>query len=238
MASGLTVATLKAGRLLALNMFQAWGVHGPVLSPVASMLVDVALVVTAFSFMVVAPRTNRMTVAALATLVVSMTAVRVLMQPLPNVQPVTLAALLVGAHLGARRGAAFALLVTLLSNLLISHGWWTLFQALGWACVAVVGARSRLIDEGELNLPRLCFFAALAAPLFGFIATRSLITPDLTVAQFLVLLGQGLPFDAVHALGNVAFALWIGPMLHTFLGGLTTSETERLATGELHGLDA
>ena len=85
MASGLTVATLKAGRLLALNMFQAWGVHGPVLSPVASMLVDVALVVTAFSFMVVAPRTNRMTVAALATLVVSMTAVRVLMQPLPNV---------------------------------------------------------------------------------------------------------------------------------------------------------
>ena len=219
-------------------MFQAWGVHGPVLSPVGSMLMDVALVVTAFSFMVAAPRTNRMTVAALATLVVSMTAVRVLMQPLPNVQPVTLAALLVGAHLGARRGAAFALLVTLLSNLLISHGWWTLFQALGWACVAVVGARSRLIDDGELNLPRLCFFAAVSAPLFGFITTLSLITPDLSAAQFLVLLGQGLPFDAVHALGNVAFALWIGPMLHTFLGGLTTSETERLATGDLHGLDA
>jgi len=219
-------------------MFQALGVHGPVLTPLASMVVDVALVVAAFSLMVAAPRTNRMTVAALATLVVSVAAIRVLMQPLPNVQPVTVAALLVGAHLGARRGASFAVLVTLLSNLLISHGWWTLFQAVGWATVAVVGARARLVENGVLHLPRLCFFAAASAPLFGFIATLSLIAPGLTAAQFLVLLGQGLPFDAVHALGNVAFALWIGPLIHAFLGGLTASETELLATGDLHGLDA
>jgi hypothetical protein len=219
-------------------MFQALGVHGPVLTPLASMVVDVALVVAAFSLMVAAPRTNRMTVAALATLVVSVAAIRVLMQPLPNVQPVTVAALLVGAHLGARRGASFAVLVTLLSNLLISHGWWTLFQAVGWATVAVVGARARLVENGVLHLPRLCFFAAAAAPLFGFIATLSLVTPGLTVSQFVVLLGQGVPFDAVHALGNVAFALWIGPLIHAFLGGLTASETELLATGDLHGLDA
>ena len=219
-------------------MFQALGAHGPVLTPLASMLVDIALVVAAFSLMVAAPRTNRMTVAALATLVVSVAAVRVLMQPLPNVQPVTVAALLVGAHLGVRRGASFAILVTLLSNLLISHGWWTLFQALGWACIALIGARARLIENGHLNLPRLCFFAAAAAPLFGFIATLSLIAPGLTAAQFLVLLGQGVPFDTVHALGNVAFALWIGPLLHAFLGGLAASETELLATGDLHGLDA
>tara|TARA_B100001027_G_scaffold60714_1_gene41004 strand:+ start:137 stop:796 length:660 start_codon:yes stop_codon:yes gene_type:complete len=219
-------------------MFQALGVHGPVLTPLAAMLVDIALVVAAFSFMVAAPRTNRMTVAALATLVVSVAAVRVLMQPLPNVQPVTVAALLVGAHLGVRRGASFAILVTLLSNLLISHGWWTLFQALGWASVAVVGARAGLIENGKLNLPRLCFFAAAAAPLFGFIATLSLIVPGLTAAQFLVLLSQGVPFDVVHALGNVAFALWVGPLLHAFLGGLASSETELLATGDLHGIDA
>lgn len=238
MASGLGVATLKAGRPLGWFMFQALGVHGPVLTPLAAMLVDIALVVAAFSFMVAAPRTNRMTVAALATLVVSVAAVRVLMQPLPNVQPVTVAALLVGAHLGVRRGASFAILVTLLSNLLISHGWWTLFQALGWASVAVVGARAGLIENGKLNLPRLCFFAAAAAPLFGFIATLSLIVPGLTAAQFLVLLSQGVPFDVVHALGNVAFALWVGPLLHAFLGGLASSETELLATGDLHGIDA
>ena len=116
-------------------MFQALGVHGPELSPGWAAFLDVALVSSAFAFLFSAPRANRMTAAMLATMVVAMAALRVVMQPLPNVQPVTVAALLVGAHLGARRGVAFAILVTLLSNLLISHGWWTFFQALGWSVV-------------------------------------------------------------------------------------------------------
>ena len=97
--------------------------------PDGRLFSDVALVSAAFAFLFSAPRANRMTAAMLATMVVAMAALRVVMQPLPNVQPVTVAALLVGAHLGARRGVAFAILVTLLSNLLISHGWWTFFQA-------------------------------------------------------------------------------------------------------------
>ncbi|MAP78979.1 MAG: hypothetical protein CL980_03550 [Euryarchaeota archaeon] len=60
----------------------------------------------------------------------------------------------------------------------------------------------------------------------------------MTLGQFMLLLGQGLPFDAVHALGNVAFAVWTGSMLHRFLSGLTTLEDEAVATGEAHGVDA
>ena len=219
-------------------MFQALGVHGPELSPLGSAFLDIVLVGIAFIFLIAPPRTNRMTVAMLATMVLSMTALRVLMQPLPNVQPVTVAALLVGAHLGAKRGVAFAILVTLLSNLLIGHGWWTLFQAIGWSTIAVLGARATLFENGELNLPRLCVFAAVSAPVFGLISTLSLITSELTFTQFLVLLGQGMPFDAIHALGNVAFAVWMGPVLHSFLSGLTTTEEDVLAIGEGHGVDA
>ncbi|DAC70103.1 MAG TPA: hypothetical protein D7I13_01295, partial [Candidatus Poseidoniales archaeon] len=65
-----------------------------------------------------------------------------------------------------------------------------------------------------------------------------LITSELTFTQFLVLLGQGMPFDAIHALGNVAFAVWMGPVLHSFLSGLTTTEEDVLAIGEGHGVDA
>ena len=219
-------------------MFQALGVHGPELSPLGSAFLDIVLVGIAFAFLIAPPRTNRMTVAMLATMVLSMTALRVLMQPLPNVQPVTVAALLVGAHLGAKRGVAFAILVTLLSNMLIGHGWWTLFQAIGWSTIAVLGARLTLFEKGELNLLRLCVFAAVSAPLFGLISTFSLITSELTFTQFLVLLGQGMPFDAIHALGNVAFAVWMGPVLHSFLSGLTTTEEDVLAIGEGHGVDA
>lgn len=219
-------------------MFQAIGVHGPELSPAGAALLDVVLVGTAFAFLFSAPRANRMTAAMLATMVVTMAAIRVVMQPLPNIQPVTVAALLVGAHLGAKRGVAFAILVTLLSNLLISHGWWTLFQTLGWSTVAVIGAKADVVKDGALNHGRLYVLAALVAPLFGVIATLSLVSGGMTASQFMLLVWQGLPFDAVHALGNVAFAVWTGSMLHRFLSGLTALEDEVLATGELHGLDA
>ena len=219
-------------------MFQALGAHGPVLTPLASALLDITLVSVAFAFFVGGSRTNRMTMGMLATMVVAMAALRVLMQPLPNVQPVTVAALLVGAHLGARRGVAFAILATLLSNLLISHGWWTLFQAAGWALVAVIGARANLIQNGQLQLQRLALVSVLSAMVFGFVSTLSLITSAMTPSAFIVLLGQGLPFDVVHALGNLVFVVWMAPSLHHFLSGLAASENESLAVGEVHGLDA
>ena len=219
-------------------MFQALGVHGPVLTPLASALLDITLVSVAFAFFVGGSRTNRMTMGMLATMVVAMAALRVLMQPLPNVQPLTVAALLVGAHLGARRGVAFAILATLLSNLLISHGWWTLFQAAGWAIVAVIGARSNLVQNGQLQLQRLALVSVVSAMVFGFVSTLSLVTSAMTPSAFIVLLGQGLPFDVVHALGNLVFVIWMAPSLHQFLSGLAASENESLAVGEVHGLDA
>lgn len=219
-------------------MFQALGAHGPVLTPLASALLDITLVSVAFAFFVGGSRTNRMTMGMLATMVVAMAALRVLMQPLPNVQPVTVAALLVGAHLGARRGVAFAILATLLSNLLISHGWWTLFQAAGWALVAVIGARANLVQNGKLQLQRLALVSVLSAMVFGFVSTLSLVTSAMSPSAFIVLLGQGLPFDVVHALGNLVFVVWMAPSLHHFLSGLAASENESLAVGEVHGLDA
>ena len=219
-------------------MFQALGVHGPVLTPLASALLDIMLVSVAFAFFVGGSRTNRMTLGMLATMVVAMAALRVLMQPLPNVQPITVAALLVGAHLGARRGVAFAILATLLSNLLISHGWWTFFQAAGWAIVAVIGARANLVQNGQLQLQRLALVSVVSAMVFGFVSTLSLVTSAMTPSAFIVLLGQGLPFDVVHALGNLVFVVWMAPSLHHFLSGLAASENESLAVGEVHGLDA
>ena len=219
-------------------MFQALGVHGPVLTPLASALLDITLVSVAFAFFVGGSRTNRMTMGMLATMVVAMAALRVLMQPLPNVQPLTVAALLVGAHLGARRGVAFAILATLLSNLLISHGWWTPFQAAGWAIVAVIGARAKLVQNGQLQLQRLALASVASAVVFGFVSTLSLVTSAMTPSTFIVLLGQGLPFDVVHALGNLVFVIWMAPSLHQFLSGLAASENESLAVGEVHGLDA
>ena len=191
-------------------MFQAFGVHGPELTPFADTVIDVLLAALAFSLLVTAPRTSRHDVYLLATFVAAVTALRVLLQPLPNVQPVTVAALLVGAQLGARRGVAFAVLVTLLSNLLIGDGWWTLFQAIGWGAVAVIGSQLNLGTADKFRSGQLYVAAICSAFVFDFIASLSIVTAGTTLSDFAVYLAHGLPFDVLHALGNLTFAVWFG----------------------------
>jgi len=226
--------SLKGAPLFAGFMFQAIGVHGPELTPLAHVLLNTLMVGAAFVFLFSGRRSHRLTLAALATLVLSVAALRVMMQPFPNVQPVTVAALLVGAHFGARRGAAFAVLVALLSNMLIGDGWWTLFQAAGWASAAVLGSRFLAADAETLDMKRLCCVAVISAFLFGFISTLSLIDGSFSASGFALFLLHGLPFDAVHALGNLVFAVWFGPLLHGFLRGLTTVADDVQHVGDVH----
>ena len=106
-------------------MFQALGTHGPELSPTMGLVLDLILLSTAFLLLSAPKRRSIHDVVLMATLVLSVSLLRVVMQPLPNIQPVTVACLLVGAQLGARRGAAFAVMVAMLSNFIMGDGWWT-----------------------------------------------------------------------------------------------------------------
>ena len=67
--------------------------------------------------------------------------------------------------------------------------------------MAVIGARATS-SNGQLQLQRLALVSVLSAMVFGFVSTLSLITSAMTPSAFIVLLGQGLPLDVVHALGN------------------------------------
>lgn len=219
-------------------MFQALGTHGPEVSPAMGLALDVLLLSAAF-WLLAGP--NRRTVhdtVLMGALVVSVSLLRVVMQPLPNIQPVTVACLLVGAHLGARRGAAFAVMVTMLSNFFMGDGWWTIFQAAGWATVAVFGSRISLVVDGVYNATRTCLAAIASAFMFGMIASFSILDGNMTGVDFLVYLANGWPFDALHALGNLTFAIWFGAWLSSILREQPTTEPIELAVVERHGIDA
>ena len=191
-------------------MFQALGTHGPVLSPTTSLVLDVILVVAAFWLLATPSKKSLGDSLLLVTLVLAVAATRVLMQPLPNIQPVTVAALIIGAQLGARRGAAFAILVAMISNAVIGNGWWTIFQAIGWASVAVMGSKLALIVNGELQRSRLFIAAIASAFVFDLIVSLSIIDSSFTLLTFLTYLAHGIPYDLLHAVGNLTFAVWFG----------------------------
>ena len=191
-------------------MFQSLGTHGPVLSPTTSLFLDIALLVAAFWLLATPSKKSLGDTLLLLTLVLAVSAVRVLMQPLPNIQPVTVAALIVGAQLGARRGAAFAILVAMISNAIIGNGWWTIFQAIGWASVALIGSKIVLVVDGEIQRNRLFIAAIASAFVFDFIVSLSIIDSSFSIVTFLTYLAHGIPYDMLHALGNLIFAVWFG----------------------------
>ncbi len=196
-------------------MFSASGTHGPVVEPALALLIDASLIGAATVLLM--RSTSKSGMGLLALLVLTVSSLRVAMADLPNIQPVTVSCLLVGAVMGARRGVAFAILVTLLSNAVIAAGWWSIFQAIGWSLVAIAGSQLNLIEKQEVRMPKLLAVSVLAAFLFGIITSLSIIDSSTTLSGFGIYLLNGLVFDAMHALGNVVIALWLAPWFTRFL---------------------
>ena len=135
---------------------------------------------------------------------------RVLLEPIPNIQPVTVIVLLAGVHYGAPRAIALATAVTLCSNLILGHGLWSLYQAVGWSAVGVVGAlmSNQLLIDGRLSVKRLAIVAAASAFAFDWIVSVSVLH-SMGSELLLPYIAAGLPFDLLHAVGNVAFVAWL-----------------------------
>jgi len=146
----------------------------------------------------------------LAMLVLFAVSGRVLLDPIPNVQPVTVVVLMVGIYYGVPRAVLVAISVTLLSNFILGHGLWSLYQALGWSIIGVIGSISaNSIRVGsQLNLNRLAAVSATSAFIFGFIASFSALH-SIGTENFLPYLVAGIPFDLLHAVGNLAFVAWM-----------------------------
>jgi len=152
------------------------------------------------------------TLIALALIAVVGIVGRIILEPLPNISPVTILILLAGAHYGVRHGVALATVIAFVSNLFLGHGLWTLYQAAGWSLVACTGAylSTWLVNsEGKLNLNRLMVLGFASAFAFDWFVSLSVLhtqSPSY-LAPYLI---QGFVYDLVHAFGNLAFAAWLG----------------------------
>ena len=206
-------------------MFQSFGIHGPVLGPFAGLAIDVILLGLAFWMLTSPDMKKPSNILTFVTLIFVISLLRVIMAPLPNIQPVTVAALIVGARLGIRRGIAFAVLVTMITNFILGDGIWTLYQAIGWSIVAVIGAKSKIAIDRELQFGRTCLVSIMCAFLFGFIVSLSVIG-TVSPFEFVNYLVNGIPFDILHALGNVTIAVWFGPWFYNAIAQHETIDVD------------
>jgi energy-coupling factor transport system substrate-specific component len=197
------------------------GLHALSIPPEAVLITEMILVCVAIFAIIsegIEARTPR-SLLWITGIVMTLSAGRVLFEPLPNIQPVTIGLLLIGATYGIRRGIGIAILVTIITNIYLGTGIWTLFQAGAWSIIAIGGAvaANQLIIDEKVNLGRLMISGIIAAFVFDFTVSLSVLISDPTPSIFIAYLITGLPFDLLHAAGNVVIAITLGSSMHRLL---------------------
>jgi len=205
-------AQIGFGVALAAAATVAFATHA---SALALLLAAAALIVGGMTWIDGGP-TSAKEVTLIATLAAAAAAGRVLMAPIPDVQPVTVIVVVTGVALGLRAGIAVGASAAFVSNFFLGQGPWTPWQMLAWGLCGAVGALAAPLLRGRIQLAVGCF---LLAYVYGFVLdvwNWYGFYPH-TWSSFLARQAAGFPFDTAHALGNVALALAAGPELRRLL---------------------
>jgi energy-coupling factor transport system substrate-specific component len=206
------VTQIAFGVALAAAAGVAFATHA---SALALLLAAASLIVGAMTWVDAGPQSAK-EVTLIATLAAAAAAGRVLMAPIPDVQPVTVIVVVTGVALGMRAGIAVGASAAFVSNFFLGQGPWTPWQMLAWGACGAVGAAMAPVLHRRLPLAVTCFLLGYA---YGFVLdvwNWYGFYPH-TWSSFLARQAAGFPFDTAHAVGNFALAFAAGPELRRLL---------------------
>ena len=203
------------GALAAAVAAAAWTAVDPADAALALLLVAGALIVAGVAWLESGPGSSKELV-LIATLAAAAAAGRVLFAAVPNVQPVTVIAVVAGVALGPRAGATVGGLAALVSNFYLGQGAYTPWQMLAWGGCGIVGGLGARMLRRRLPLALTCFVLGFAFDAVMNVWEWLSFYPH-TWQAFVALTGRGFWFDTAHATGNFVLALAIGPELRRLL---------------------
>ena len=215
-------------------MLSGLGTHGPQVSSLGLLVINSILFASAIWLLMRPKNQQKGWLWSLFLLAIIASGSRIVLGGLPNIMPVTILVIMVGSKYGFQRSIAFVILVTVSSNAVLGDGWWTLFQVLAWSSVAGVSAVFSVHDnDGNLSMKRLSFAAIWSVPLFSMIVSLSILDGSMSTLEYVLYLFNGIPFDALHMMGNMFFAVWCGAWFEQILS-LQTPSQQRIVREDQH----
>ncbi|HEY8844684.1 MAG TPA: DUF6580 family putative transport protein [Gaiellaceae bacterium] len=203
------------GALAAALAAAAWTAISPGDAALALLLVAGALIVAGVAWLENGPGSSKELV-LIATLAAAAAAGRVLFAAVPNVQPVTVIAVVSGVALGPRAGMAVGGLSALVSNFYLGQGAYTPWQMLAWGGCGLLGGLAAPLLRRRLPLALTCFVLGFAFDAVMDIWEWLSFYPH-TWQALAALSARGIWFDVAHASGNLVLALAAGPELRRLL---------------------
>ena len=178
-------------------------------------LIFFALTILAFFFEFETTATSAKQIVLVSMLGTISALSRIPFAALMNFQPCTFFIICSGYVFGPIAGFMVAALTTLISNLFVGHGPWTVYQIFTWGLVGVSAGYLRRIpvrsDRARITL--LVVFGAIWGMLYGVIINiwfwAAFIYP-LTLKTYLLTLLSAVWWDLSHSLANVVFLSLFG----------------------------
>ena len=131
---------------------------------------------------------------------------RVPFAAIPSIQPCTYLIICSGYVFGPIAGFMVGAITSLISNLFLGMGPWTLYQVFAWGLAGFFAGFIKLDKKWKL-----CLCGFVGGYLFGFITNLwfwSAVIYPLNLKTLLAVQANSFWFDSFHAIGNVIF-LWI-----------------------------
>jgi energy-coupling factor transport system substrate-specific component len=203
------------GALAAALAAAAWTALVPPDAALALLVLAGALIVAGGAWLESGPGSSKELV-LVATIAAAAAAGRVLFAAIPNVQPVTVIAVVSGVALGPRAGMTVGGLAALVSNFYLGQGAYTPWQMLAWGSCGLIGGLAAPLLRRRGPLALTCFALGFAFDAFMDVWEWLSFYPH-TWQAFTALYVRGIWFDAAHAGGNLVLALAAGPELRQLL---------------------
>ncbi|MFD3446740.1 ECF transporter S component [Microbacteriaceae bacterium 4G12] len=175
------------------------------------------------------PITNIKSISLLAMLSALSVAGRIVCAGIPNVQPMTDIVIITALVMGTRFGVLNAVLTIIASNLFLGMGIWTLPQIFSLTMVALLtGVCIRPLLK-RIPLWLMSIYAGFTGLLYG-LCISVVQAPIFGVDYLFQYYIAGLPFDLMHAAGNVVFYYVLAPILIPLLEKLLNKYLEDLSS--------
>ena len=133
---------------------------------------------------------------------------------MPNIQPMTALLLIIALNIGIVDSLIVSLLSILLTNLFLGMGPWTVLQIISFALVILLTGLIKYFYRSDSFIHRLIFavWAGLMGFAYGFVISY-LNVHLYGMSNFWVYYLNGVPFDLLHAVGNVGFFIILEPII-------------------------
>lgn len=157
---------------------------------------------------------NRIALLAVLTAFITVGRMVFALPILPNIQPMTAMLLLITLNIGVIDGVVVSVLSVVLTNLFLGSGPWTIMQILSFTVVILLTTIIKALYTYGTIFNRIIFsiWAGLAGLIFGL--TISYMSYHLYgMNNFWIYYINGLPFDVLHAGGNIVFFFILEPVI-------------------------